>query len=106
MATVDLSFNVPTAHVAPLRAYLDFTYGDALLGLSDAQAFEHHVVQSTVPGYRRWRRAFDTPVGTAKATIDTNNATRATALAVDSAALASAQSDAEAAGAGAMAGLS
>ena len=45
-------------------------------------------------------------VATAKSTLEANNATRAAALAADSAALATSQSDAETAGDGAMAGLS
>ena len=106
MATVNLSFNVPVAHVAPLRSYLDFRYGDALTGMTDEQALEYHVVQSTVPGYRQWRRAYDASVATAKSTLEASNATRAAALATETAALATAQSGAEAAGDGAMAGLS
>ena len=106
MATVHLSFNVPAAHIARLRAYLDFRYGDTLSGMTDTQAFEHHVVQSTVPGYKLWRRAYDVPVATAKAAIETNNAARAAALSVDAAALAGAQSDADASGDGAITGMS
>ena len=106
MATVNLSFNVPTEHVAPVRQYLDSLYGDAIDGMTDARAFEHHVVQATVPGYKSWRRANDAPVATAKATLEANNATRASALATDQAGLASAQTSADAAGTSAMAGLS
>ncbi len=106
MATVNLSFNVPTVHVAPLRQYLDSLHGEAIDGMTDVQAFEYHMVQATVPGYKSWRRAFDSPVATAKATLESNNAARASALAVDQTGLTSAQTSADAAGAGAMAGLS
>ena len=106
MATVNLSFDVPAEHVAPLRAYLDARYGDAIDGMSDTQAFELHVVQSTVPGYKQWRRAFDAAVVSAKATLESNNTTRASASVTDQAALAEAQAAAASNAGGSMTGLS
>ena len=105
MATVNLSFDVPAAHVTPLRSYVDFLHGNAVSGMTDEQALEYHVVQSTVPGYKAWRRAYDSAVTTAKATLQTNGASRAAALATDQASLATAQAAAESAGNSAMAGL-
>jgi hypothetical protein len=106
MATLNLSFNVPATHAVPLRSYLDSRYGAALTGMTDEQALEYHVVQSTVPGYKQWRRAFDAPVTAAKAAIEANDASRASATASDRATLASAQASAESAGDRAMTGLS
>ncbi len=106
MTTVNLSFDVPAAHVAPLRAYLDIRYGEAIDGMTDVQALEYHVVQSTVPGYKNWHRGQDAAVLAAKSSRESNNATRAAAEAADSAALASAQNAAEAAAGGAVTGLS
>ncbi len=94
MATMNLSFDVPTAHVAPLRAFLDFRYGDAVDGMTDEQALEFHVVRSTVPGYQQWSRAHVGAVATAKATLETNEATRSTARQADEDAIAGAQATA------------
>jgi hypothetical protein len=91
MANVNLSFNVPTGHVVPLRAFLDFRYGDAVAGMTDEQALEYHVVQSTAAGYRQWRRAHDASVATAKATLEANEAIRSAGRQTDQDAVASAQ---------------
>jgi hypothetical protein len=106
MATVNLSFDVPAGHVAPLREFLDFRYGEAVDGMTDAQAFELHVVRSTVPGYQQWRRANVGAVATAKATLNANEATRSAARQADEAAVAVAQATAGGAASDGMAGLS
>lgn len=106
MATVNLSFDVPAAHVGPLRAFLDLRHGDALDGMTDEQALEFHVVQATVPGYNRWRRANDTAVTTAKAALESNDAARAVARHADEDTLAGAEAAAGAVTNGGMAGLS
>ena len=106
MATVTLSFNVPAAHVVPLRQYINARYGTAVSGMTDDQALEFHMMQTTIPGYTQWRRASDAPVASAKAALETNDAARATASAADVAALAAAQTNAESAAADAMTGLS
>jgi hypothetical protein len=106
MATVNLSFDVPAGHIATLRAFLDFRYGDAVDGMTDEQALEFHMVKSTVPGYQQWRRAHVGAVATAKATLETNEATRSSARQADGDALASAQAAAGAAASSGIVGLS
>ena len=106
MATVNLSFDVPAGHVVPLRAFLAFRYGDAVDGMTDEQALEFHVVQSTVPSYQQWRRAHDAPVATVKAVLEANESTRSAARRADEDAVANAQATAGAAAIGGIVGLS
>jgi hypothetical protein len=106
MATMNLCFDVPSAHVAPLRAFLDFRYGDALDGMTDEQALEFHLVQSTVPGYERWRRANDARVASAQSTLETNELTRSAARGADEDAVASARAAAGGAASAGIVGLS
>ena len=89
MATIQI--NIPDTLAASVRTAIERLYGTDVDGLTDKQKITHHLRMTLAPHVAVVRRQADATLAAARASRESNNATRAAAQATDDAAVASAE---------------